>query len=44
MEDNISTVGDTFSTVELVQYSGGTTSVQWGTASVLWRVLSTLGG
>ena len=31
------TVGDTFSTVEVVQYSGGITSVQWGIASVLWR-------
>ena len=36
--------GDTFSTVEVVQYSGGITSVQWGIASVLWRVFSTLGG
>ena len=35
--------GDTFSTVEVVQYSGGITSVQWGIASVLWRVFSTLG-
>ena len=34
--DNISTVGDTFSTVEVVQYSGGK-------ASVLWRIFSTLG-
>ena len=29
--------GDTFSTVEVVQYSGAI-------ASVLWRVFSTLGG
>ena len=42
--------GDSFSTVEVVQYSGGITSVQcWITsvqcwiASVLWRVFSTLG-
>ena len=28
--DSFSTVGDTFSTVEVVQYSGGITSVQWG--------------
>ena len=28
--------------MEVVQYSGGT-SVQWGIASVLWRVFSTLG-
>ena len=28
--DGFSTVGDTFSTVEVVQYSGGITSVQWG--------------
>ena len=29
--------------MEAVQYSGAITSVQWGIASVLWRVLSTLG-
>ena len=28
--DNISTVGDSFSTVEVVQYSGGIASVLWG--------------
>ena len=28
--DNISTVGDSFSTVEVVQYSGGITSVHAG--------------
>ena len=34
----------TFSTVEVVQYSTvGIKSVQWGIASVLWRVFSTLG-
>ena len=37
MGDSFSTVGDTFSTVEVVQYSGGI-------ASVLWRVFSTVGG
>ena len=36
MEDNISTVGDSFSTVEGIQYIGGITSV-------LWRVFSTVG-
>ena len=29
-EDSFSTVGDTFSTVEVVQYSGGIRPVQWG--------------
>ena len=42
MGDSLSTVGDTFSTVEVVQYSGGIRSVHWGIASVLWRVFSTL--
>ena len=28
--DSFSTVGDTFSTMEVVQYSGEITSVQWG--------------
>ena len=28
--NSFSNVGDTFSTVEVVQYSGGITSVQWG--------------
>ena len=32
-----------FSTVEVVQYIGGITSVLWGIVSVLWRLLSTLG-
>ena len=41
--DNISTVGDSFSTVEVVQYSGRITPVQWGIASVLWNVFNTLG-
>ena len=42
------TVGDTFSTVEVVQYSGdkistvGVPSVLWGITSVLWRLLSTV--
>ena len=35
-EDNISTVGDSFSTVEVVLYSGWIASVLWGIASVLW--------
>ena len=46
-----STVGDSFSTVEGIQYIGGITSVhagwitsvQWGITSVLWRVFSTVG-
>ena len=48
--DNISAVGDSFSTVEGIQYIGGyhqymrgITSVQWGITSVLWRVFSTVG-
>ena len=35
--DSFSTVGDSFSTVEVVQYSGGI-------ASVLWGVLQYCGG
>ena len=43
---------DGFSTVEVVQYSGGIASVLWGDsfstvggiASVLWRWFSTVGG
>ena len=42
---------DSFSTVEVVQYSGditsvhaGITSVLWGITSVLWRVFSTVEG
>ena len=35
--------GDSFSTVEVVQYSGGIASVLWGIASVLWRLFSTVG-
>ena len=49
MGDNISTVGDSFSTVEGIQYIGGITSVhvgitsvQWGITAVLWRVFSTV--
>ena len=34
--DSFSTVGDNISTVEVVQYSGGITSVQWGITSVQW--------
>ena len=34
--------GGCFSTVEVVQYSGGC-SVQWGIASLLWRLFSTVG-
>ena len=48
---NISTVGDNFSTVEVVQYGGGITSVHAGDdistvgiTSVLWRVFSTVEG
>ena len=37
-------MGDSFSTVEVVQYSGGIASVLWGIASVLWRWFSTVGG
>ena len=48
--DNISTVGDSFSTVEVVQYSGGIASVLWGDnistcggiTSVLWGITSVL--
>ena len=31
-----------FSTLEVVQYIGGITSVQWGIASVLWGIASVL--
>ena len=41
--DNVSTVGDSFSTVEVAQYSGGIASVLWGITSVLWRLFSTVG-
>ena len=44
-------MGDSFSTVEVVQYSGGITSVHAGDnisivgiTSVLWRVFSTVEG
>ena len=33
-----------FSTLEVVQYIGGITSVLWRVASVLWRLFSTVGG
>ena len=36
-----STVGDSISTAEAVQYCGGITSVLRGIASVLWRLFST---
>ena len=49
--DSFSTVGDTFSTVEVVQYIGGCSvhrgdnfSTVGGLASVLWRLFSTVGG
>ena len=35
--DNISTVGDSFSTVEVVRYKGNNISTCWGITSVLWR-------
>ena len=50
MGDSFSTVGDTFNTVEVVQYSGGITSVQWGMLqycggySVHWGVTSVHAG
>ena len=37
-------MGDTFSTVEVVQYSGGITSVQWRVFSTLGDNISTCGG
>ena len=49
MGDKISTVGDSFSTVEGIQYIGaitslraGITSVQWGITSVKWGITSVL--
>ena len=36
-------MGDNFSTVEVVQCSGGLASVLWGITSVLWRLFSTVG-
>ena len=48
MGDIFNVVGNSFSTVEVVQYSGGLTSVQWGITSVQWgdsfSTFSTLGG
>ena len=47
-EDIISVVGDNISTVEGIQYSGGTfstvgvPSVQWGILSVQWGIISVL--
>ena len=50
MGDRISTVGDSFSTVEGFQYIGEITSLRArdnistvGNTSVLWRVFSTVG-
>ena len=42
--DSFTTVGDSFSIVEVVQYSGGITSLHAGITSVLWRVPSVLWG
>ena len=39
-----STVGDTFSTVEVVQYSGGITSVQWGDSFSTVEGIQYIGG
>ena len=38
-------MGDSFSTVEVAQYSGGIASVLWGFfVEILWRLFSTVGG
>ena len=42
--DSFSTVGDSFSTVEVVQYSGGIASVLWGDSFSTVEVFSTVGG
>ena len=42
--DNISIVGDSFSTVEVVQYSGGIASVLWWLFSTVGDNISTCGG
>ena len=42
--DSFSTVGDTFSTVEVVQYSGGITSVQWGDSFSTVEDIQYIGG
>ena len=42
--DNISTVGDSFSTVEVVQYSGGIASVLWGDSFSTLEVVQYRGG
>ena len=42
--DSFSTVGDTFSTVEVVQYSGGITSVQWGDSFSTVEGIQYIGG
>ena len=36
VRDNISTVGDSFSTVEGIQYIGGYLQYMWGITSVQW--------
>ena len=42
--DSFSTVEDTFSTVEVVQYSGGITSVQWGISFSTVEGIQYIGG
>ena len=42
--DNISTVGGSFSTVEVVQYSGGIASVLWGDSFSTVEVVQYSGG
>ena len=42
--DSFSTVEDTFSTVEVVQYSGGMTSVQWGDSFSTVEGIQYIGG
>ena len=37
-------MGDTFSTVEVVQYSGGITSVQWGDSFSTVEGIQYIGG
>ena len=41
---SVSVLWRLFSTLEVVQYIGGITSVLWGITSVLWRLFSTVGG
>ena len=42
--DSFSTVGDSFSTVEVVQYSGGIASVLWGDSFSTVEVVQYSGG